>query len=172
MRTGYVFRTRRVVGFSKAQDTEGLLMSSASTGGQKLVSDSGSGMTIVEAGCVHCGSARIQEARRAAGEITFRCLHCWKTFTQPVGGRSVAPTCGDTACPRVVVHRASCVDAACESQRSEAILVPQPQARGSRVPARHAPRLDDEASQEDREPRRICKTAMPGSNPGGASKLS
>jgi hypothetical protein len=40
------------------------------------------------------------------------------------------------------------------------------------VPARHAPRLDDEASQEDREPRRICKTAMPGSNPGGASKLS
>ena len=31
--------------------------------------------------CIHCGSKNIQEARRSPREITFRCLHCWKTFT-------------------------------------------------------------------------------------------
>jgi hypothetical protein len=30
---------------------------------------------------------------------------------------------------------------------------------------------EDEASQQDREPSRICKTSTPGSNPGGASKI-
>ena len=31
--------------------------------------------------CAHCGSANVQQARRSAWRITFRCLHCWKTFT-------------------------------------------------------------------------------------------
>jgi hypothetical protein len=32
--------------------------------------------------CIHCGSTSVQEARRIGEEITFRCLHCWKTFTR------------------------------------------------------------------------------------------
>jgi transposase-like protein len=31
--------------------------------------------------CPHCKSPNVQEARRTIDEITFRCLHCWKTFT-------------------------------------------------------------------------------------------
>jgi len=49
-------------------------------------------MTIASETCIHCGSAHIQEARRTADEIIFRCLHCWKTFTSPIATRVFAPT--------------------------------------------------------------------------------
>lgn len=48
-------------------------------------------MTTAAATCVHCGSANIQEARRTAEEITFRCLHCWKTFTRRFGLAALIP---------------------------------------------------------------------------------
>jgi DNA-directed RNA polymerase subunit RPC12/RpoP len=41
-------------------------------------------MTHDAVACTHCGSVKTQEARRTVDRITFRCLHCWKTFTQPL----------------------------------------------------------------------------------------
>jgi hypothetical protein len=35
----------------------------------------------------------------------------------------------------------------------------------------HHPGPEDKASQQDRQLREICKTSIPGSNPGGASKI-
>jgi hypothetical protein len=49
-------------------------------------------MKIADDSCIHCGSANIQEARRTADAITFRCLHCWKTFTLALAMRVVVPT--------------------------------------------------------------------------------
>jgi hypothetical protein len=48
-------------------------------------------MKLPEGICVHCGSANVQEARRSADEITFRCLHCWKTFTRSVSFAALGP---------------------------------------------------------------------------------
>lgn len=42
--------------------------------------------------CGHCGSAKVQEARRKADAVTFRCLHCWKTFTLALTIRYVGAT--------------------------------------------------------------------------------
>jgi hypothetical protein len=47
--------------------------------------------------CIHCGSVNIQEARRTADEITFRCLHCWKTFTRRCDFAVLAPMNWDDA---------------------------------------------------------------------------
>jgi len=48
-------------------------------------------MKLTDPLCIHCGSANVQEARRTADGITFRCLHCWKTFTRSVSFAVLMP---------------------------------------------------------------------------------
>lgn len=42
--------------------------------------------------CTHCGSVRTQEAYRTNDVVTFRCLHCWKTFTRSRSDEGMLPT--------------------------------------------------------------------------------
>ena len=48
--------------------------------------------TVISVPCTHCGSAKTQAAIRAGAAITFRCLHCWKTFTRTVESDPVPPS--------------------------------------------------------------------------------
>ncbi len=81
-----------------------------------------------------------------SGPITYR-----------VGNSSTCPSC--PGC------RSSCSRSTTSGAQPCQALAAAPRHIGARYP-------EDEASQQDTEPRRICKTSIPGPNPSGASNPS
>ena len=68
------------------------MFSTPRTAGQQPPIDAGAEMKATADRCTHCGSRRTQEARRSIDAVTFRCLHCWKTFTRAAALEPVIPT--------------------------------------------------------------------------------
>jgi hypothetical protein len=58
------------------------MISTPRTAGQQPLIGAGAEVKTTADRCIHCGSARTQEARRSIDAVIFRCLHCWKTFTR------------------------------------------------------------------------------------------